>query len=169
MRSFSRLLSGSRISRKSLSGAWPQVVCKGRRKKLAARARTRTLLCTSSYIIVYCTRLTVYFVFFIRFKRQTHRHTHPCEEQCKWQIMTRMAGPECAAMSKLINTHTHTRRREHHNPQKDDDVQRSNVTVKSTNRAANNKNTNVPLLSRTLSTVRPETTKSLSMNHVPDA
>ena len=48
---------------------------------------------------------------FIRFKRQTHRHTHPCEEQCEWQIMTRMAGPEYAVMSNLINTHTHTRAR----------------------------------------------------------
>ena len=32
----------------------------------------------------------------------------PWEDQCEWQRMTinRMAGPDCAVMGNLINTHT---------------------------------------------------------------
>ena len=33
----------------------------------------------------------------------------PWEDQCEWQRMTRMTGPDCAVMCNLLNTHTHTR------------------------------------------------------------
>ena len=31
----------------------------------------------------------------------------PWEDQCEWRRMTGMAGPDCAVMCNLINTHTH--------------------------------------------------------------
>ena len=34
--------------------------------------------------------------------------TCPWADQCVWQRMTRMTGPDCAVMCNLINTHTHT-------------------------------------------------------------
>ena len=37
----------------------------------------------------------------------THTYT-PWEDQCEWHRMTRMAGPDCAVMCNLINTHIHT-------------------------------------------------------------
>ena len=37
----------------------------------------------------------------------THTHIPPWEDQCEWNIMTRMIGPDCAVMCNLINTHTH--------------------------------------------------------------
>ena len=42
--------------------------------------------------------------------QQPHAHTHTQDHhQCKWHIMTRMTGPDCAVMGNLINTHTHKR------------------------------------------------------------
>ena len=47
----------------------------------------------------------------------THTRTHTevfvtsiieREDQCEWNRMTRMTGPDCVVMCNLINTHTHT-------------------------------------------------------------
>ena len=36
----------------------------------------------------------------------TYIHTPPWEDQCEWQIMTRITGPDCADMYNLININT---------------------------------------------------------------
>ena len=45
---------------------------------------------------------------FKSFRRFVIIFRHIREYQCEWHRMTRMTGPDCAAMCNLINTRTHT-------------------------------------------------------------